>query len=557
MHQLIKQIFEITYNWSFLKFSIIMFLNFFVFLFEFISLISIIPLIALIFENSGNNISGLNFFFKIFNVFFDELDINNLIIFVILLTILKFFFHTLSIYLQEKFTLQSIQRIQKNILHNIIKSNYGYLIKLKTSNISNYLFPEISRIRISCISLNSFLYNLLSILIFFVGSTFINIYFSIISVILGLIYFILFSPINFFYSKQGNIQRDTRNDILGRIQIVFNNFKNFKVLNKNSVFIDEISKTIEKLFRTEIKTSLVKAIVKNLYEPVLIVLCLIMIYFFFNSLTIFKFSELGALFIIFSRIFSRFATCVQSVNKFYHGKSSLAAIQEKQMSSKQNKEIYIGDEVKNIEKIEFKNCTFSYGIKNVFSNLNFTIKKNSICSIYGSSGSGKTTIADLLVGFINTTNGNIFINNKKLEDYNLFSLREKIGYVNQDSYLFDGSIRYNLILNNKIDRDKEILKILEKLQLKDLFNDEEIQLEKNIYDKALNISGGQKQRILIAREILKNPDVIIFDESLSQLHKELRLKIFGVIKSLKPNIIIINLTHNDEFKALSDQVLKI
>ena len=165
--------------------------------------------------------------------------------------------------------------------------------------------------------------------------------------------------------------------------------------------------------------------------------------------------------------------------------------------------------------------------KNVFSNLNFTIKKNSICSIYGSSGSGKTTIADLLVGFINTTNGNIFINNKKLEDYNLFSLREKIGYVNQDSYLFDGSIRYNLILNNKIDRDKEILKILEKLQLKDLFNDEEIQLEKNIYDKALNISGGQKQRISIAREILKNPDVIIFDESLSQLHKELRLKILG------------------------------
>ena len=91
-----------------------------------------------------------------------------------------------------------------------------------------------------------------------------------------------------------------------------------------------------------------------------------MIYFFFNSLTIFKFSELGALFIIFSRIFSRFATCVQSVNKFYHGKSSLAAIQEQQMSSKQNKEIYIGDEVKNIEKIEFKNCTFSYGIKMFF-----------------------------------------------------------------------------------------------------------------------------------------------------------------------------------------------
>ena len=65
------------------------------------------------------------------------------------------------------------------------------------------------------------------------------------------------------------------------------------------------------------------------------------------------------------------------------------------------------------------------------------------------------------------------------------------------------------------------------MQLKDLFNDEEIQLEKNIYDKALNISGGQKQRILIAREILKNPDVIIFDESLSQLHKELRLKFLG------------------------------
>ncbi len=557
MYFLFKNFFRITYNRSLIKFIIIMVLNFFVFFFEFVSLISVIPLISLIFENSENLNEGLNYFLRFFHIFFNDLTIKNLVVFVIALSISKFFVHFFSIYLQEKFTLKSCQSIQKNILNNIIRSNYGYLIKLKTTRISNYIFPEINRVRVSCIALNSFLYNFMSIIVLFIGSTFINIYFSLISVVLGVFYFSLLSPINFFFSKQGKIQRNTRNAILQKIQIMFNNFKNFKIINKNSLFINEISYSVENLFKSEIRLSIVKAIVRNLYEPVLIILALLLIYYFYTSLTFFQFSELGALFLIFSRIFSRFGTMVQAANKFYLGKSSLIAINEQERSSFENKEISSGQNILKIDDIEFKNCYFSYGDKNVFSNLNFKIKKGTICSIYGKSGSGKTTIADLLVGLINIKDGEILLNSQNMKNFNILSLRQKIGYVTQDSYLFNGSLRYNISLSNDNDKDKDISSILEMLELKSLFLDEKINLDKNIYDKALNISGGQKQRILIAREMHKKPDVIIFDETLSQLHKDIRLRVFDIVKKLNPQITILNLTHNDEFKKISEQVLEI
>lgn len=555
MFTLIKTFFHITYNWSYIKFMIIMALNIFVFVFEFLSIVSVIPLISIIFENSINTSDNLVYFFKFYNFFFSELNIRNLVIFTIFLSISKFFIHTLSTYLQDKFILMSTKKIQSNILSNLIKSKYAYLIKLKTSSISNYIFPEISRVRISCISLNKILYNIKSVLIFFIGSLFINIYFSMISLAIGIFYFFLLSPINFFYAKQGKIQRNTRNSILYKIQIFFNNFKNFKIINKNFIFIDQISNTIEKLYKSELRTALFKSIIKNLSEPLLIIIVLVLINHFSSSISSIKISEIGALFLIFSRIFSRFSVLVQSMNNIFQGKSSLEAIRKQEIDSFENREKFFGKDVLKINEIEFANCSFSYAKKNIFSNLNFKLSKGQICSIYGASGAGKTTLADLLVGFNKITDGKILINGENLNEYNLISLREKIGYVTQDSYLLNGSIRYNILLNENKKQDEEICHVLSLLELNNLFIDNKIDLEKNIYDKALNISGGQKQRLLIARELLKKPDILIFDETLSQLHKEIRIKIFRIIKSLRSGIMIINLTHNDEFKSMSDKVL--
>lgn len=557
MINIVKNFFLIAYDRSYLNFLLITFLNFFVFFFEFVSLISIIPLITLIFEDTGSNVVGMTYFIKFFNIFFNELSIKNLAIFVIILSIIKFCTQFFSAYFQEKFSLTSCKRIQKNILSNLIRANYSYLIKVKTSHISNYIFSEVNRVRVSCISLNHFLYNLMSIVVLFIGSSFINIYFSFLTIILGSIYFLTLSPFNIFFARQGKIQKNTRNNILQQIQLVFNNFKNFKILNKNQFFMSEISNTVERLFKSEINSSIAKAIIKNLYEPVLICLTMIMIFFYYEFLVNFKIAEMGALFIIFSRMFSRFATMVQSANQFFLGKSSLLSVIDQERQTKMNKELGTGIEINKINNIEFINTSFSYGKKNVFKNLNFKIEPGSIVSIYGKSGSGKTTIADLIAGFIPLSNGQLLIDDIDIKKINVFSLREKIGYITQDSYLFDGSVRYNLLLTNNKDKDLEIIKILELFELKNLFLQDKIDLDKGIYDKALNISGGQKQRLLITREILKKPDLIIFDESLSQLHKDMRMEVFKKIKRILPNISIINLTHNDEFKSISDKVLEI
>ena len=153
-------------------------------------------------------------------------------------------------------------------------------------------------------------------------------------------------------------------------------------------------------------------------------------------------------------------------------------------------------------------------------NLNFETKK--IISIYGRSGKGKTTLADMFINLYGSEKitGQIYLDNTNLFDLNPIYLRKQIGYVTQDTYLFNSSIRFNLTLSENKSSDDEINKLIEMFDLKSIFDGEIINLDKEIIDGGANISGGQKQRLLIIRELLKKPKLIIFDEGLSSLENK-------------------------------------
>ena len=190
-------------------------------------------------------------------------------------------------------------------------------------------------------------------------------------------------------------------------------------------------------------------------------------------------------------------------------------------------------------------------------NLNFETKK--IISIYGRSGKGKTTLADMFINLYGSEKitGQIYLDNTNLFDLNPIYLRKQIGYVTQDTYLFNSSIRFNLTLSESKSSDDEINKLIEMFDLKSIFDGEIINLDKEIIDGGANISGGQKQRLLIIRELLKKPKLIIFDEGLSSLENKNKFEVLKNLKKLYPNLTVLNFTHDTFFKKISDEVIEI
>ena len=176
-----------------------------------------------------------------------------------------------------------------------------------------------------------------------------------------------------------------------------------------------------------------------------------------------------------------------------------------------------GGKDKNI--IEFKNVTFTYGGASapVIKNINFTAEKGETVAIIGSTGSGKSTLVNLIPRFYDVTGGEILFHGVNIKDLPQKELRENMGYIPQKAFLFDGTIANNIREGNENATDEEIRKALEISQAWEFVSQMPEQTESHISQGATNVSGGQKQRLSIARALARNVGLYIFDDTFSAL----------------------------------------
>ncbi|MFP3833912.1 ABC transporter ATP-binding protein [Chryseobacterium sp. SIMBA_028] len=209
--------------------------------------------------------------------------------------------------------------------------------------------------------------------------------------------------------------------------------------------------------------------------------------------------------------------------------------------------------------IEFKNVSYVYpntGIK-ALDNLSFTIKAGKSLAIMGKTGSGKSTIALLLCRLIDPTEGEILIDGKNLKDHNLTNYRNFIGYIPQESYLFSDSIENNI--GFAIDHPSHE-KVVEYSQIADVHKnivEFKEQYKTLVGERGVMLSGGQKQRICIARALIMDPNIIIFDDSLSALDTETEQNILENIDKKIGNATSIIITHRESSAQKADQIINL
>jgi len=198
-----------------------------------------------------------------------------------------------------------------------------------------------------------------------------------------------------------------------------------------------------------------------------------------------------------------------------------------------------------IDEIKFVNVTFGYepGFP-VLKNISFTIKPKEKVAIVGKNGAGKTTIVKLLLRFYDVNDGEILIGNINIKDIDLTYLREKISYLSQEPEIFDNTIRYNISYGNQNVNEIEIIKVCKIVDIHDDIIKLPFAYDTPAGEEGTKLSGGQGQKIAIARNIIKNPDIFIFDELTSNIDAKSREQIFSSILNISKDKTLIYISHN-------------
>ena len=241
-------------------------------------------------------------------------------------------------------------------------------------------------------------------------------------------------------------------------------------------------------------------------------------------------------------------------------------VQEAEASQKRiNEFLKIEPEIKNKAtenttihgEIEFKNVTFTYEDTEItaLDNISFTVKKGETLAILGKTGSGKSTILSLITRMYDIKNGNITIDDTKIDKINLNDLRNSIGIVPQDAFLFSDTIKNNIKFGKENATDEEVFDAAKTAVVHDNIINFNKQYETILGERGITLSGGQKQRVSIARAVIKNPEILLFDDCLSAVDTETEEQILNNLLKISKDKTTIIVSHRVSSAKNADKII--
>ena len=534
---------------------------------EILGFAALIPFLSIL---NNDKIYSNNHFIEIQN-FFEIGSAENLVYLLILGALLFFFLSIFISYLINffifRFSYSFNLEFGKKLVFSYLKSDISLIDQNTSSQIINKITHETSKL---CEMLGNLIQLLSKLIFLIVIIAFLSTYnlklFLILSGIV-LFYFLIFKFLKKYILNFADQLSLSQNKIINLSSNIIEAFKEIQSLGIKHKIYKEYSiykKKYEKIF---FLNTLFTTFPKVLLELIIILLIFTftLIMYFKHDLSTFKeyFFEISFIFILIVRlnpVANILYTNFHAINKF----SNVIKIFSKDLINKINlnkTEILKKNKSLNsrIAQIVIKKLDFSYkNSTKILSNINLTLKRGEFYGIIGESGSGKSTLANIIANYIKSPSISSKINyydieRKKISEDNLI---DKTLLLSQKTFLFNTSLKENITLKEKttINEDHKFLKVLKIVDLDKFSNKQNKKFKGEIY---YNFSGGEIQRISIARALYQKKEIIIFDESLSNLNHSKQIKIIKEIKKLKTNKIIVMITHDIHLMKYFDKVFKI
>ena len=519
-------------------------------------LLVIAPIIDFI-TNSAKA-SYITDWFKNFYLSFGiEFNLTILFITYFLIVALKSFFDIWSMKLILVIKYSVIKKIVFNTYGIIFNCGWHFFVKEKYGKLINSFTKEIDNVGDSLAFTGRLLANLIKLSVFIIIPLRISWEVTVISFGFG---FLAAIPLFFFgryIRKLGTDGTNTSNEYVSSLQEDFSLAKiiiGFASQNKSR----EILKSkFDKHVNATLRASTFGFLITNFYAP-LAILGIIMIYYTGNYFML-PISEIGVIFVTYYKIIptiKEILNAKNSIDSSYPSYEQVMNLQKRAIGLTKN---FGKDKFTNFkDEIKFENVDFSYENKNkIIKNLSLKIKKGEFIAFVGKSGTGKSTIIDLIMGLNNPQKGKILVDNNPLENLEINSYRKKIGYIPQTGLLFNMSVLDNIKWANENASDEKIKEVCKQAFAHDFIESFEDGYNTIVGERGVRLSGGQLQRISLARALIKDPDILILDEATSALDINSEQHIQNTLKSIYSSKTIVVIAHRLSTIQKADRIFVI
>ena len=439
-----------------------------------------------------------------------------------------------------------LKNLRKNLYSKVLNMPISYFLNKKKGDLMSRITADILEIQTSYLSILELMVRepltiLFTLIVMFTISPRLTLFVTLFIPISGFIISIIGKKLR----KDSKEVQQQQSNFLSIIDETISGQKVIKSFLSESFFLEKFKSINSLLFKYSNKVINRKNLAGPFSEFMGILVIGVLLWFG-GKMVLISETISGTTFIVFMGLAYNILTPAKNLSKsFYSIKKGNAAAERVFEIIEYNKDRL--DQKRNIElikfedKITFENIEFNYGDSKILDKISFTINKGESVALVGSSGSGKTTIANILNGFFNPKSGNLLIDNNNISQITKESLYKNISIVTQESILFNDSILNNIKIGNLDSKKEDVINAAKEANAHEFIEQQLDGYDTMIGDYGNKLSGGQKQRLTIARAMLKSPSILILDEATSSLDSKSEKKVqdaFNKLMEGKTSLII-------------------
>ena len=502
--------------------------------------------------------------------FFYELDDKELVVYssfiLCLIFIIKNIFLTILVYFEGNFAKKLKIINSEKLFKKYINNPYEYHLDKNPSTFVRSVTTDINESANYIKNITLILKEILVLILIFALLIYVDPKITTsIFMILGSLSFIFFFIIKNNLKKRGIINLSTNSALLKISNQSFNAIKDVKLFGKEEYLTYLFKINFSSLEKNHLLSYFLSSLPRFVLEIFAIIgISGVIIFLYYENNSIIDSLPLITLMAISTiRLIPSFNSITKSLSSMKYNQASMHHVITEMIENKKeniNNNLDLDKNIINFKtEIELKNVSFTYenNKKKILDRINLKIKKNSKIAIVGKSGSGKTTIVDIIIGLLKPSEGYLLIDGIKLSQ--LPNWNRKIGYIPQNFYLFDESIKRNVAfgINEKNINIDKVNKAIEFAQLRDFVKSLDNGIETVVGNQGIMLSGGQKQRIIIARAAYNDPDILILDEATSAIDEEVEKEFINNLLKIGKNKTIIIISHRSTTIKNCDKIFKI
>lgn len=357
--------------------------------------------------------------------------------------------------------------------------------------------------------------------------------------------------------KAGARQTRLMRSLINRLSDALQAIKPLKAMSRQDSIEPLMSRDTRKLNTAARKKVLATEILAAVQDPIILT-CLVLLSGFAVGTLQMPSSRLLVLGAVFLRLLSQLSKAQRQYQKFTTQESAYWAIESTiQDALAEQEPPHPGVKPTLEDKIEAIELCLRYEDRNLFDHAHFTIPAGKITAFVGASGSGKTTLSDLVIGLIEPDRGTIEIDGVPLSEVDTTAWRQRIGYVPQEMFLLNDSIRINVTLGEEGLDDAAVERALRRAGAWDFVSMLPDGLDSPVGERGALLSGGQRQRIAIARALIHDPALLVLDEATTALDPETEAGVWRSLQELRGHVTVIAVSHQDALSAAADRIYRV